>query len=145
VGRVRRAGAAVGTLLRARQPAGGRGRRRDPRAGRGELSAPARARPHRCRPDGRRDGGHSPVAGEITAHSCRRLHTWSTRPHPAPRRAPPPEDPVSTDQLTETSHEPAAPSPVTVAARAVATAARRLPVTAVIVAALLVTGVALEA
>ncbi|WP_206475055.1 bifunctional lysylphosphatidylglycerol flippase/synthetase MprF [Dietzia sp. KRD202] len=52
---------------------------------------------------------------------------------------------MSTDQLTEKSDEPAAPSPVTVAARAVATAARRLPVTAVIVAALLVTGVALEA
>ncbi|AWH93472.1 bifunctional lysylphosphatidylglycerol flippase/synthetase MprF [Dietzia lutea] len=51
---------------------------------------------------------------------------------------------MSTQQITETTDEPAARSPLTTAGHAVATAARRLPVTAAIVAALLVTGLVFE-
>ena len=51
---------------------------------------------------------------------------------------------MSTEQMTEKADEPAARSPLSAAGHAVATAARRLPVTAVIVAALLVTGLASE-
>ncbi|WP_182641862.1 phosphatidylglycerol lysyltransferase domain-containing protein [Dietzia sp. E1] len=51
---------------------------------------------------------------------------------------------MSTDQITEKTDDPAARSPFTTAGHAVATAARRLPVTAVIVAALLVTGLVFE-
>ncbi|UVE93910.1 bifunctional lysylphosphatidylglycerol flippase/synthetase MprF [Dietzia sp. B32] len=52
---------------------------------------------------------------------------------------------MSTDQIAEKTDEPASPPPLATAGRAVVTAARRLPVTAVIVAALLVTGVVFEA
>ncbi|EFV92124.1 hypothetical protein ES5_07494 [Dietzia cinnamea P4] len=51
---------------------------------------------------------------------------------------------MSTEQITEKTDDPAARSPFTTAGHAVATAARRLPVTAVIVAALLVTGLVFE-
>ena len=51
---------------------------------------------------------------------------------------------MSAEQITEKTDEPAARSPLATAGRAVATAARRLPVTAAIVAALLVTGVVFE-
>lgn len=51
---------------------------------------------------------------------------------------------MSTEQITEKTDEPAARSPLTTAGHAVATAARRLPVTAAIVAALLVTGLVFE-
>ena len=51
---------------------------------------------------------------------------------------------MSTEQITEKTDDPAARSPFTTAGHAIATAARRLPVTAVIVAALLVTGLVFE-
>ena len=51
---------------------------------------------------------------------------------------------MSTEQITEKTDDPAARSPFTTAGHAVATAARRLPVTAAIVAALLVTGLVFE-
>ncbi|WP_314036436.1 DUF2156 domain-containing protein [Dietzia sp. CH92] len=51
---------------------------------------------------------------------------------------------MSAEQITEKTDEPAARSPLATAGHAVATAARRLPVTAAIVAALLVTGVVFE-
>src|SRR5690606_5979588 len=89
-----------------------------------------------------RDGYHTTFPARITTRS----HGPGSilgRPRPAPRAAP--KDPVSTDQIAEKTDEPASPPPLATAGRAVVTAARRLPVTAVIVAALLVTGVVFEA
>ncbi|MFD2395333.1 hypothetical protein ACFSSF_18060 [Dietzia aerolata] len=51
---------------------------------------------------------------------------------------------MSTDQLADSTHDPAAPSPLARAGGLVTTVARRLPVTTVFVAALIVTGVVFE-
>ncbi|MFN3339863.1 MAG: bifunctional lysylphosphatidylglycerol flippase/synthetase MprF [Dietzia sp.] len=51
---------------------------------------------------------------------------------------------MSTDQIPEKTDEPGEPSPLATAAGTVALAARRLPVTAIVLAALLVTGVVFE-
>ncbi|MEH6821231.1 MAG: DUF2156 domain-containing protein [Dietzia psychralcaliphila] len=51
---------------------------------------------------------------------------------------------MSTDQIAETTDDPGEPSPLATAAGAVARAARRLPVTAIVLTTLLVTGVVFE-
>ncbi|MDZ4234021.1 MAG: hypothetical protein U1C73_09725, partial [Dietzia sp.] len=51
---------------------------------------------------------------------------------------------MSTDQITEKTDDPGEPSPLATVTGAVARAARRLPVTAIVLAALLVTGVVFE-
>ncbi|MDX2358329.1 bifunctional lysylphosphatidylglycerol flippase/synthetase MprF [Dietzia sp. PP-33] len=51
---------------------------------------------------------------------------------------------MSTEQIAEKTDEPGEPSPLATAAGTVARAARRLPVTAIVLAALLVTGVVFE-
>ena len=52
---------------------------------------------------------------------------------------------MSTDQVAESTDEPASPSPLARAGRLIATAARRLPVTAAFIVILLVTGIVFQA